>query len=286
MTADIATLHRLSEAIYAALEENDDRDVNPLDSLTETDRSAFTVTELSETTLATRIEAHGITEESADLSSTAFCWARTARRYVVDHGRREVKTRAFSEYPITVAYGDPDPFEIEVRGIPTVVSIGTTLSTHAINPPGSPFWSETGYRSFGGFYGMIDPELRADLPALAEKWITDYIDQKPKKDGGGGLGGKLVSWWPMCAITWRQERLFVLEYEGTDFWAHHGPEKQAELWSKKRQSLAEDFDKMVGMGIDPNKVLAGLKTSLDLPRYERVGDGWREAMKPAQLSLF
>lgn len=152
---------------------------------------------------------------------------------------REVITRAACGRAIRVYDGDPDPFEVEVRGIPTVIAGG--FCTRAIEGPGSAFWSETGFRSFG--IPTCDPdEVRI--------CIERYID----KD----CGGKLTRWWPGYVTQWRQSLAFELEVTKQggreSVWAQWGPEKWEDCWHRHDMRLADAVDQMIAEGIDPNDV--------------------------------
>lgn len=93
------------------------------------------------------------------------------------------KTRAYDwDGLILGSHDGSPPIEITVRGIPCVVSFGVTVCTHAIEPPGSLFWSDTGFRSFGWIRGGREEIIAA---------IEAHIDEPKSK---GGLGGALVPW--------------------------------------------------------------------------------------------
>lgn len=118
--------------------------------------------------------------------------------------RPQVQTRAASHGGIITMYNaySPEPFELVVRGVPCVISFHGGYATHAIEPAGSGFWSETGYRSFGGM--LTDPaEIAADIEA--------YIDAPAK--GGKGCGGKLKPWWQLCVLNLQQRRAYMTEHD-------------------------------------------------------------------------
>lgn len=115
---------------------------------------------------------------------------------------RKVSVRAFGgPYVLTIHEGDPEPIEIEVRGVKATVkrdrnfalsmvrAIGgdrddlVWFSTYVMDAPGSPSWSETGFRSFG-----LAPDNPAEIAAAVERYIA-----APAKHGNG-CGGKLVRW--------------------------------------------------------------------------------------------
>ncbi len=162
--------------------------------------------------------------------------------------RREVHTRAAQHGGVITVYGDddPEPFEMTVRGVPCVIAWSGGFCTHAINPPGSEFWSETGFRSFG-------------LPTLDRQDITDaiasYIDTPVK---AYGCGGKLTRWWPGYVLQWRQSLGFELEMtakQGREgVWDQWGPEAWADHWHRHDMRLQDAIEQMRGEGIDPNEV--------------------------------
>lgn len=163
------------------------------------------------------------------------------------HGRPQVRTRAASHDGIITLYhpDTPLPIEVVVRGMPCVISYHGGYATHAIEPAGSPFWSETGYRSMGGM--LTDPdEIVAD--------IERYIDAPAKN--GNGCGRKLKRWWPSYILTWHQSVAFELQYgkDRSQMWAQWGPEKHAEHWAKHDAQLAAALEQMRSEGIDPNDV--------------------------------
>lgn len=157
---------------------------------------------------------------------------------------REVQTRAANRGGLITIYHEdtPEPFEVVVRGIPCVIAYSGGFCTHAIEPAGSPFWSETGFRSFG---------YMADDPAEIISFIERYIDAPTKN--GAGMGGKLTRWWPGYALQWRQSLGFELEC-GRGMWAQWGPERHAECWANHDRKLAEAVERMRIEGIDPNDV--------------------------------
>lgn len=114
---------------------------------------------------------------------------------------RKAATRAFNHGGLISIYGedDPEPFEIEVRGVPCIIAYSGGFCTHAINPPGSLFWSETGFRSFG-----IPTTDTGEIEAA----ILSYVDSPAK---AYGMGGKLVKWWPGYVLQWRQSIGFEIE---------------------------------------------------------------------------
>lgn len=115
------------------------------------------------------------------------------------------RTAAYQWSGEILAYEDrPAPIELTVRGVRTVIGFGIGFSTHAVDPPGSLYWSETGFRSFT-CCASTDPEtIRAAIEA--------HIDG-PIKDRGG-CGGQLSPWWPMDVLQLRQYRSWIGRREG------------------------------------------------------------------------
>lgn len=166
---------------------------------------------------------------------------------------REVMTRAYGRnYPMQIAEGDPDPFEMEIAGTPCLITLGYGFSTYAIQPVGSLFWSETGFRNFS--FGGFDAEghfVRVSDREQIESLVRAHI-KRPITDLG--LGGKLVRWWPSYVRQWQQRVSFHSEVDRETFWAHFGPEKEARLWAKADAEQAAALARMWAEGIDPNDV--------------------------------
>lgn len=167
---------------------------------------------------------------------------------------RDVMTRAYGrDHSMKVREDEPDPFEIEVRGIPCLIHINYGFSTYAVTPAGSPFWSESGYRSWThGVYrfdgrGIVFEGDTDDIILL----IETYIDTPAKKDG---LGGKLVRWWPGYVTQWRGDVSWSIRHDRATMWDQWGPEKQAEVWAAHDKRIAENEALMWATGIDPNDV--------------------------------
>lgn len=171
-----------------------------------------------------------------------------------------------NRYPLTIrAYGsatvitafhdDTLPFEIEVRGIRATVVRGCT---YVIDGAGSPFWSETGFRSFGGAPWETPDEAAVDV----ERYIA-----APAKNGNG-CGGKLVRWWPGYVNQWRQNVSFWRSCDRTTVWAQWGPEKHAECWARYDADQAAAIARMIAEGIDPNDVGPPAWHKGPWPRFE------------------
>lgn len=162
----------------------------------------------------------------------------------VERPRKEIVTKAYGGNHVMEVYADePDPFEVEVRGIPTLITPG--FCTYVIQPVGSLFWSGTGFRSFGN--PLDDPD---EIVVAIER----YID-RPAKDGNG-CGGKLERWWPMYITQWQQNLAFELNCckDRSTVWAQWGPEKHAEHWASYDAKQAAAMSQMLADGIDPNDV--------------------------------
>lgn len=93
----------------------------------------------------------------------------------------------------------PAPIELTVRGIRTVIAFGMGFATHAVDPPGTDYWSETGYRSFT-CCAQTDPDT---IRAI----IEGFIDGPVKN--GEGRGGKLAPWWTCAVRQLQQHRGFM-----------------------------------------------------------------------------
>lgn len=173
---------------------------------------------------------------------------------------RKVMTRA-ARNPLIPVYGDgPDPFEVEVRGVPCVIGYSGGFCTHAINPPGSPFLSETGFRSFG--LAMEDPE---EIVAAIER----YIDAPAKT--GAGCDGKLRPWWPGYVLQWQQSLTFELSFPSREgVWNQWGPERWEDCWHRHDMRLADAIEQMREEGIDPNDVGAPAHYRGKWPRFDAV----------------
>ncbi|OAN56912.1 hypothetical protein [Sphingobium sp. TCM1] len=176
-----------------------------------------------------------------------------------------VQTRAAQHGGIITVYteDDPEPFELTVRGVECVASWSGGFCTHAIGPAGSPFWSETGFRSFGV------PTLDTDE---IEAIICDYIDRPAK---AYGCGGKLVRWWPGYVLQWRQSLGFEIEmtkqYKGREgVWGQWGPEAWADHWHRHDMKLQDALDQMREEGIDPNDVGPPRGFNGKWPKFERI----------------
>lgn len=154
--------------------------------------------------------------------------------------------------------GNPDPFEMTVRGVGCTVSycLGTFATTVA-DGVGSPFWSCTGYRSFGlALYG----------PDAVSGAVEDYIDRPVKR---GGLGGRLVRWWPGWVLQWRDDRSLALTMDRSTMWSQWGPERQAEELAGLDARIAAAEARMWADGIDPNEVGAPPSHVGAWPKVER-----------------
>ena len=148
-----------------------------------------------------------------------------------------------------------------MRGIPCVISWSGGFCTHAIEPAGSLFWSETGFRSFG--FATIDPD------EITER-ICGYVDAPTK---AYGMGGKLVKWWPSYVLQWRQSLGFEIEmtkqYKGRErIWDQWGPEAWEDHWHRHDMRLQDAIEQMREDGIDPNDVGPPRGFSGKWPRFD------------------
>ena len=161
----------------------------------------------------------------------------------VPRPRREVLTRAYGrETVLKIDAESPDPVEVEVRGIPCLMVQDYGLSTYALQPPGSLFWSSTGFRSIATRGASIEDGI-----ALVE----EHIDTPVKKYG---LGGKLERWWPHYITDWLSRVSWQARYDfpGTTMWDQWGPEEQAEAWRAHREKTAALQAQIMAEGYDLN----------------------------------
>lgn len=160
--------------------------------------------------------------------------------------RRPFLTRAYGEqHEMMIGLDEQDPVEMEVRGVPTLVRFSFGFQTYTVQPPGTLYWSETGFRSFAGYWTVGGGGItEADAAFI----INREIDSK------SGCNGKLVKWWPTYCLQWRQERAFEQKFKRETTWDQWGPEKQAEHWANfdARQNAA--LARMAAEGIDPDEV--------------------------------
>jgi hypothetical protein len=149
-----------------------------------------------------------------------------------------IKTRAWSHDGVLTLYGgdDPEPFEVVVRGVPCVIQWSGGVGTHAIGEPGSPFWSDTGFRSF-----MWLTTDRIEIVRMIEAFID-----APAKDGNG-CGGKLKPWWPSPILDLRDRRRDMLRYP-------NGEGAGAEYWANMQRWEREGEEKVRALGFDPDVV--------------------------------
>ena len=172
----------------------------------------------------------------------------------VEPARREVMTRAYGVTALmSIRADERDPVEMDVRGTPCLIRFDFGFNTYAVQPPGSPFWSETGFRSW------VNGVWKSDRGIVFEGTIDDvrrlieaYIDAPVKKEG---CGGKLVRWWPSYVLRWRDDLSWSIRYPNrAEIWAQWGPEKHAEVWAEHDRRISEAEARMWSEGIDPNEV--------------------------------
>lgn len=165
--------------------------------------------------------------------------------------RRAFTTRAYGvEKAMEIGADERDPIEISVRGIPTLVRFASFFQVYAIEPPGSAYWSETGFRSFCGVQDSIDGEL---TPQIIAQIIDADIDSKH------GCNGKLTKWWPSYCLQWRQNRSFAERLGRERTWAQWGPEMQAECWASHDAAQSSAISRMQAEAIDPDDVWSSRK---------------------------
>lgn len=166
---------------------------------------------------------------------------------------RKIMTKAYgTDYALSGYVGDPEPFEIEVRGIPCLINPTGGFKTYALQPFGTPFWSETGFRSFciGDWHvkgGLIFPGTTNDMIRIIEANIDAKVSN-------GGFGGKLKKWWPSYVLQWRQDVSFFHGVDRSDIWDQWGPETHVKTWAAFDKRQAERMARMLSDGIDPNDV--------------------------------
>jgi hypothetical protein len=169
-----------------------------------------------------------------------------ARRPYEPPPRREFMTRAYGVCePMLIALDERDPIEIEVCGVPTLIRFSSGFCTYTVQPAGSPYWSETGFRSFAGYHVIDGPEFtESDCRQIIEAMI----------DSKHGCNGKLTKWWPSYCLQWRQSREFANGRDRATTWDQWGPEKHVEHWANfdARQAAAEA--QMLADGIDKEEV--------------------------------
>ncbi|MCB5411798.1 hypothetical protein [Pseudogemmobacter faecipullorum] len=164
----------------------------------------------------------------------------------VPRPRRTVLTRAYGEaaYSMEIYEDSPDPVEIEIRGIPCLIVSAFGASTYTVQPPGSLFWSCTGFRSMATGGASVDEVIQL---------VEEHIDAPAAKSG---LGGKLERWWPSYVTQWQQS----LAYHGfadrsREHWGWCAREVgQAAIWADYDARQAEALARMISEGIDPNDV--------------------------------
>lgn len=159
--------------------------------------------------------------------------------------RRDVITNAYGkETRLQLPLDAPDPVEVMIRNIPCLVVWDFGASIYATQPCGSLFWSETGYRSMAHSAASIEQVIEL---------VEAYIDAPKAKCG---LGGRPKRWWPLWVLQWQQSLAFILQYgqDRSKLWAQWGPERHAEIWSKRDAEHADALNRMRKAGIDPNEV--------------------------------
>lgn len=160
--------------------------------------------------------------------------------------RRNFMTRAYGEaHVLQIGLDERDPIEMEVRGIPTLVRFSYGFQTYTVQPAGSLYWSETGFRSFASAWTVTGPGFTDDD---VREIIEANIDSKH------GCNGKLTKWWPDYCRQWRQNKAFADKFDRATTWDQWGPEKQAEHWANHDAKQAAALERMHAEGIDPEEV--------------------------------
>ncbi|WP_420003227.1 hypothetical protein [Arenibacterium sp. LLYu02] len=173
--------------------------------------------------------------------------APVVRRQPIEYTHRPLPTRAYGrDYVMQIRVEERDPIEIEVRGVPALITFGYGFSTYTVQPHGSLFWSHTGFRSWAGFHGAVEAEPDTITALIERLYRRPYV-----KDG---LGGQPERWWPSYALQWRYTTGFILEFgrDRSRLWAQWGPERHAELWAKKEREFRAGLSQMEADGTDPN----------------------------------
>lgn len=180
---------------------------------------------------------------------------------------REVMTRAYGrDYLMRIREDDPDPVEIEVDGTPCLITFGYGFSTYTVQPAGSLFWSESGFRSFS-HGALVDGEMVfvRDMDSII--YLIRAHVAAPIKDMG--LGGKLVRWWPPYVRQWQSDTSWALTYDRAEMWTQWGPERHAEIWAEHDARRAAAVTQMWAEGIDPNDVGKPAHHKGSWPKIER-----------------
>ncbi|RWR30506.1 hypothetical protein D2T29_12610 [Sinirhodobacter populi] len=148
--------------------------------------------------------------------------------------KRSVMTRAYGRDTLmTIPDENPDPEEIEVNGIKTLIVWGFGPAVYAVEKPGSLFWSST------GFWSLSVANIRSN-----EEIAAHLVSRKP------------VPWWPLYVNMWRDDRSFFLRNPSVK----ESPEQS--------QRQAEYINRMFAEGIDPNAVDAPPQHKGAWPLYQ------------------
>lgn len=186
------------------------------------------------------------------------------RLAVHERPKREVATRAYGRagYVLRIGEDAPDPVETIIRGVRCLIVWDFGASTYAIDPPGSPFWSETGFFSLGVTRG-VDLETVIGL-------VEQHIDTPAARNG---MGRKLVRWWPLAVREWQENLHWALRYDqpGTTMWDQWGPERQAEYWESHRAKRAVLTARLLAEGYDLNDIGPPQHHKGRWPRFDAQG---------------
>lgn len=151
------------------------------------------------------------------------------------------RAKAEKRFPM---WGVAGRFALDIRGCRTSINIRSAIfsrgfETRSLDPEGSPYWSETGYRSWSAWHDHIHATKGISLPDAIRLSIEGYIDG-PTKDGGG-CGGKLAPWWRSDVSSLRQARNTLAQS-----WARDSDT----YWRLEERSCAV----IVARGLDPDAV--------------------------------
>lgn len=152
-----------------------------------------------------------------------------------------VRARAEGRTPM---WGVAGSFDTTIRGCRTRITMKCVtflggFETRTLDPEGSPYWSETGYRSWTGWHSGIAGGRAISVEDAVRLSIEGYIDRSTKN--GGGCGGKLTRWWK-SDVQWLQQTRATLREK----WA----QVEDRYWDREEEVRA----KVIARGLDPDVV--------------------------------
>lgn len=163
-------------------------------------------------------------------------------------------TNAYQHDGEILAYKDtPPPFELTVRGVRTVIAFGFGFSTHAIDAPGSLYWSDTGFRSFTCSNSRSPDEIRREIEAYIDAPTRDHM----------GLDGKLSPWWPLHISMKVTDARWSLSTTVERF-ADKGEDEAAHVVATAHAHARQLLDEVLAAGFDPWAICP------DLPRQSTL----------------